>query len=155
MYSLPVDSIANIASFLPLREQVKTFPEFNNCLKKVEDKKKLIRRAVYNWRLDYIEGGWNRSSKADLKRFIPLIARKQLIEEMKSHYNELYQVAIRSSSFGEIIDQLDTLQRCRMLNRSRDIINKHLLEHARETGKHVKIIDSFDALLLTGQKMRR
>ena len=131
MSSLSLDSIANIASFLPLCEQVEAFPEFNNCLKKAEDKKKVIRRAVYNWRLDYIEGGWNRSNKPDLKRFVPLAARKQLLEDVKGNcYHVLHRMTLEGATFVDIVDNLEGVQCFSMLVRSRYITKMHLQKYA-------------------------
>ena len=131
MSFLPVDSIANIASFLTLREQVKAFPEFNDCLKQVEGKKKLIRRAVYNWRLDYIEGGWHKFSKPDLKRFVPLVARKQLLEDIKGNcYHALHHMALEGATFADIVDNTEGVDAFSLLLRSRYITKMHHQKYA-------------------------
>jgi len=117
MRPLPADSIANIASFLPLCEQVELFPEFNDCLKKVEEKKKIICRAVYSWFLDYSNGGWFRCSKKCLKKFTSLVTRKKLLEHIRGNRNNMfYEIATRCATFSEIVDQLDGIQPVWMLN---------------------------------------
>jgi len=108
MSVLSVDSIANIASFFPLLEQVKIFPEFNNCLKQVEDKKKLIRRVVYNWRLDYFDSYWASLSKADFKRYTPLAIRGEIVKRIKAdEYHGQQQAALNGASFCEIVDGMN------------------------------------------------
>jgi len=125
MSSLPIDSIANIASFLPLREQVKTFPKFNNCIKKVENKKKLIRRTLYYWRIDYIKRGWISSKKVDFKKYTPLAIRKAIIDTIKSDkYHSQHQEAINGASFNDIIDGLDVCERIRMVTMSISLTRK-------------------------------
>lgn len=108
MSILSIDTIANIASFLPLGEQAKTFPEFNNCIKQVEDKKKLIRRTVYNWRLDYFASYWASLNKADFKRYTPLAIRGEIVERIKEDkYHGQQQAALNGASFCEIVDGMD------------------------------------------------
>jgi len=117
MISLPVDSIAKIASFLPLCEQVKAFPEFNNCLKKLEDKKKIIRRVVYNWLLDYSNYGHFHCSKESLKRFTSLATRKKLLKHIRGNSDHMfYEIATKFATFSEIVDQLVGIQPVWMLN---------------------------------------
>lgn len=70
MCPLPIENIANIASFLPLREQMETFPEFNDCLKKVENKKKVIRRVLRNWYVDFSNENLNPGT-FNFKRYTP------------------------------------------------------------------------------------
>ena len=103
MSSLSIDSIANIASFLPLKEQVKTFPEFNDCIKKAEDKKKIIRRALFNWRLDFNDEYLNPAT-FNFKRYTPLAFRKQLVEEYLYSINKFQ--AYNSLTFGQMVDSL-------------------------------------------------
>jgi len=112
MSSLPIDSIANIASFLPLQEQVKTFPKFNNCIKKVENKKKLIRRALYNWRLDFLKEVLNPATY-NFKRYTPLAFRKQLVEECMLLRNGRKAYL----TFGEMVDSIGLLGKSILLRK--------------------------------------
>lgn len=108
MCPLPDDVIENIASFLTLYDQAKVLPE---SLKKLENKMKIIRRAVFNWRFDYLEWGWRKYGKNDLKRFIPIIFRNQLVETIKkNNQHALNRLAISGAEFAEIVDQLDDIQ---------------------------------------------
>ena len=110
MSSLPIDTIANIASFLTLREQVKAFPEFNDCLKQVEGKKKLIRRVVYNWRMDFLKEDLNPATY-NFKRYTPLAFRKQIVEEHNLKRRALGHVL----TFDEIVDTIGPIGKAGLL----------------------------------------
>ena len=111
MSSLPIENIANIASFLPLREQMETFPEFNDCLKKVENKKKVIRRVLRNWYVDFNNENLNPGT-FNFKRYTPLAFRKQLLEE----YLYSYKVR-RVITFDDMVDSLGLLGKSLLLRK--------------------------------------
>jgi len=110
MSFLPVDSIANIASFLTLREQVKAFPEFNDCLKKAEDKKKIIRRVLRNWRMDFLKEVLNPVT-FNFKRYTPLAFRKQIVEEHNLRRRALGHVL----TFDEIVDTIGPIGKAKLM----------------------------------------
>ena len=110
MSSLPIDTIANIASFLPLGEQVKAFPEFNDCLKKAEDKKKVIRRVMRNWRLDFLEEILDPLTY-NFKRYTPLAFRKQLVEEHNMKHRALGHIF----TFDEMVESLGPIGKSGLL----------------------------------------